>query len=254
MKKLALLIALIPALAGAESLRYLPVGRPGHLPILGDLAYFSSGGTFTGGTVLNATTFSSTVTLNGTPSAIAAGLIEAPNGSAAAPSIVSSNFTTTGMFFPSAQQVDLSVSGVSFLDINGTQGAIRIKASQLLGWSSGDPSNTNLAFYWQPDHVGALRWVSTNSAPTVTANCGTSPTVTGNDGLFKLNVGTGGTATTCTITFNIAWGSAPSCFVNDETSQAVTTTAAPSTGTVILTATAAWTASSILDVKCERPN
>ena len=60
-------------------------------------------------------------------------------------------------------------------------------------------------------------FVYKGTAPTVTAACGTAPSVTGNDSAGVLNVGTGGTATTCTVTFANTWTTTPHCFVQDET-------------------------------------
>ena len=89
------------------------------------------------------------------------------------------------------------------------------------------------------------------AAPTVTAGCGTSPTVTGNDSAFVLNVGTGAPGTTCTITFNKAWGTAPHCFTTDQTASAtVITSATPGTSTVVLNTPNAWAASAKIDVMC----
>jgi len=99
------------------------------------------------------------------------------------------------------------------------------------------------------DDPGHLRFPG-RGTPTVTAACGTSPTVTGSDHAFQLNVGTGGAATTCTVTFNQAWGFKPVCVVSDETNQVISTTAVPASATIVFTASAAWTGSSILDVIC----
>lgn len=100
------------------------------------------------------------------------------------------------------------------------------------------------------DQNGHVIYKGSQVAPTVTAGCGSSPTVVGSDVVGQLNVGTGGVATTCTITFNKTWTTVPKCFVQDETSQATTTTVAPTATTMVLTATVAWTASSKIDYFC----
>lgn len=88
------------------------------------------------------------------------------------------------------------------------------------------------------------------TAPTITAGCGGTPTVVGSDVTGQVNVGTGGAATTCTVTFNQTWTTAPHCFIQDETSQIVSTSVASTATAMVLTATVAWTASSKLDYFC----
>jgi hypothetical protein len=89
----------------------------------------------------------------------------------------------------------------------------------------------------------------TGTAPAVTANCGTSPSVTGSDQAGKLNVGTGGTATTCTLTFAVAFTAAPACVANNETTTQLIR-ATSTTTTLVLTAAAAFTASDVLSYIC----
>jgi len=90
----------------------------------------------------------------------------------------------------------------------------------------------------------------TGTAPTVTANCGTSPVVSGNDSIGSLNVGTGGTATTCTLTFNVTWTNAPVCVVvgvGAAFSGYVSTT----TSTLVITGSSAFAASQVVAWECE---
>jgi len=56
---------------------------------------------------------------------------------------------------------------------------------------------------------------NTTTTPVVSA-CGTSPSVSGYDGQGEITVGTGGIATSCTITFGKAWTTAPTCSVYNE--------------------------------------
>lgn len=89
----------------------------------------------------------------------------------------------------------------------------------------------------------------TGTAPAVTANCGTSPSVLGSDMAGKLNVGTGGSATTCTLTFAVAYTVAPACVANNETTTQLIR-ATSTTTTLVLTAAAAFTASDIISYIC----
>lgn len=89
----------------------------------------------------------------------------------------------------------------------------------------------------------------TQVTPPGISACGTSPSLTGTDVAGKATVGTGGVATSCTITFNQAWSSAPICFVNDE-SAIIAVQAVPTTTTLTLSATLAFAASTVLDYHC----
>lgn len=54
---------------------------------------------------------------------------------------------------------------------------------------------------------------STTNTPALTS-CGTTPTIVGNDTVGKLTTGSG--ATTCTMTFNIAYNVAPACVLQEQ--------------------------------------
>lgn len=89
--------------------------------------------------------------------------------------------------------------------------------------------------------------------PTITAGCGTSPSIVsgGTDNRFQINVGTGATATSCTVTFNAAFSYVPACVANSEVAGApVATKAIPATGSVVVSVSAAWAASTLVDVLC----
>jgi hypothetical protein len=87
-------------------------------------------------------------------------------------------------------------------------------------------------------------------APTV-SSCGTSPSVVGNNTAGTITVGTGGTATSCLLTFATtpAWTNAPHCFVNDQ-SAIISVQAVPTATTVTFNATLAFAASTLLDYHC----
>lgn len=73
------------------------------------------------------------------------------------------------------------------------------------------------------------------TAPTV-GTCGTSPTIAGNNDVFRVTIGTGGTASACTVTFATtpAWDNAPICQCTDETT-ALDIQVQPTTTAVVLT-------------------
>lgn len=71
--------------------------------------------------------------------------------------------------------------------------------------------------------------------PTLSA-CGTSPTISGNDNSGTITIGTA-TPSACTLTFNIAWPNAVSCYFVDRT----TATANPGRPTSVTTTAITWT-------------
>jgi len=91
-----------------------------------------------------------------------------------------------------------------------------------------------------------------NKAPTIASGFGSSPSVTASNGanVFDVNVGTGGAATTGTMTMPAA-ATGWACMVNDITTNAKTTfQSGGSTTSVVVTATAAWSASDHLRFVC----
>ena len=84
------------------------------LPVLGDVQSvgFGSGGSFTGGTVANASTFSSAVTFSSTTST--AGAADFAAGTAAAPGIAWTadlDGSGTGFYRPAANEVGMAING-----------------------------------------------------------------------------------------------------------------------------------------------
>ncbi len=81
------------------------------------------------------------------------------------------------------------------------------------------------------DHAGHLK--TTGTAPTVTA-CGSSPgAVAGTDVNGRVTIGTSASSS-CTVTFAVAYATAPVCTVVDETA-ATALKAAPTTTTIVIT-------------------
>lgn len=98
-------------------------------------------------------------------------------------------------------------------------------------------------------NVSTLLFGST--APTISSGFGTSPSIASNNGTttFRVNVGTGGTATTGTVgmpTASTGWN----CVVQDFTNNTVTRQTGGTTTSVVVTAAAAWAASDILIFNC----
>lgn len=95
---------------------------------------------------------------------------------------------------------------------------------------------------------GATKHLSnTGTAPTITAGGGTSPAIVGKDQAFTVTIGTGGIATSFTVTFNNAFSNAPPANANSDT-DIVALKVVTTTTTVVVTATAPFTAGSKVHV------
>lgn len=81
------------------------------------------------------------------------------------------------------------------------------------------------------------------------SSCGTSPSISGTDTAGAVTVGTGGVATSCTLTFGQAWSSTPHCIVNYQGAITVVS-AVPTTTTVVFSSTAPFVAGSLVDYIC----
>jgi hypothetical protein len=89
------------------------------------------------------------------------------------------------------------------------------------------------------------------TAPTISSGFGTSPSIASNNfsSTFRVNVGTGGVATSGVVglpTASNGWN----CVVQDLSTNVVTRQTASNTTTVTVTAASAWTASDILIFIC----
>jgi hypothetical protein len=89
-----------------------------------------------------------------------------------------------------------------------------------------------------------------NGAPSIAAaQCGTNGSVAGNDHSMFVTVGTGGSATTCGVSFGNTWTTAPVCIVQSDTDK-VSYSITTSTTIVSAVAAAAFTQSSHLNFIC----
>lgn len=88
--------------------------------------------------------------------------------------------------------------------------------------------------------------------PTINSGFGASPSILtgGTLAAFRVNVGTGGAATSGVINTNVTATNGWNCQVADQTTNVSTRQSASTTTTVTLTGAAAWTASDILLVNC----
>ena len=106
---------------------------------------------------------------------------------------------------------------------------------------------------------GALAFSS--ATPTISSGFGTTPSVTtGTARAFRVNVGTGGTASTGVVAMNATAVTGWACNVDDITTPATEATRQTNTSTTTVTVVnydrttgieAAWTASDILQFNCQ---
>jgi hypothetical protein len=119
--------------------------------------------------------------------------------------------------------------------VNGSSGNIQLFVGDISG--SGTRGTIQLN-----GHI-----VSQGTAPSVSA-CGTgSPSVAGNDIAGRITVG-GGAVTSCLLTFNEIWGTAPVCFLDDQ-SAALAMAGVATTSTLTVTAGSSF-GSGILGYHC----
>lgn len=156
--------------------------------------------------------------------------VYATNGTAAAPSMSFASETNTGWYRAGAGNLAAAVGGTSIVSIG--VGGVTLNSSgsayQLTGKS----------------FVIA-------TAPTISSGFGASPSIVSSNGTatFRVNVGTGGAATSGVIglpTATTGWN----CTAVDITNNTVTRQTSDTTTTATVTAAAAWAASDVLLFQC----
>lgn len=92
-----------------------------------------------------------------------------------------------------------------------------------------------------------------SAAPTISSGFGTSPSIVSSNGscTFRVNVGTGGAATSGVVALGATAATGWNCLVIDTTNNTVTRQTADTTTTSTVTAAAAWAASDVLIYQCE---
>lgn len=91
--------------------------------------------------------------------------------------------------------------------------------------------------------------IDSGNVPTIASGGGTTPSIVGTDNAFRVTVGTGGTASTVTITFATAWTNAPMVVASHQ-GAVLPLKCAASTTQVQIDASSAFTAGSAIDVIC----
>ena len=137
-------------------------------------------------------------------------------------------------------------NNVAYLNFTGSTvpaNGIYLPAANTLGFAA------NTTLFYRMDPTGHM--ISTGTAPTMGA-CGTSPSIVGTDEAMVVTVGSGGSATTCAVTWaTAATTNAPVCSVINDTDRVAYSTVETTT-TITITATAAFTAGSKFKIRCKR--
>ncbi len=136
-----------------------------------------------------------------------------------------------------------SVSG------SATSGKIAFATGNSPDGTSGDYTITIGASTVSRGHLGVDGHIHTLGVSPGVSSCGSSPSIVGNDIAGRITVGTGGLATSCTITFNQAWASDPICIVADESTSILLKPAA-TTGTLVISGALAFGAGDKLVYHC----
>jgi len=130
------------------------------------------------------------------------------------------------------------VGGNVYIDLNGTTTAANIQVS------------TNAIYWYKLNGKGKhITVLDSGNRPTILSGGGTSPGITGSDNAFQITVGSGGSATTITVTFNKAWVNAPMVMAQHH-GASLPLYCSASTTTVQIDATTAFTAGGKIDVFC----
>lgn len=125
---------------------------------------------------------------------------------------------------------------------NGLGGVIDVRA-QLSG-SGTSTLPTIFRFSGTTKHA-----VSMGTVPAITSDGGTSPSLVGTDHSFTITVGSGGIATTVTVTFGRPWTKVPQCVANHQ-GAILALRCVPTLTTVVIDAATAFTAGGLIDVIC----
>lgn len=184
------------------------------------------------------------------------------DGSQSAPSLSFASSTNSGISWDGASAIQFSRAGnlalvlqnngqalfpagaannPSVTDQNSSSGGLFWPDTTTLGITA---ANSAVA-YFKSKHI-----VHKGTAPTITTGGGTSPSIVGRDEAFAVTIGTGGIATSFEVTFNVAFTTnAPVCVACSDT-DIVALKVQPLTNKVTITATAPFTAGSIVNVIC----
>jgi hypothetical protein len=174
------------------------------------------------------------------------------DGSVGEPSLTFYAANTSGFYR------DTTNSGIGIAAGGSHTGTFNAQGLLMGAGSSSAPSvtdvtNKNAGLYWPGSHQLGLRGQLNHSdggtAPSVTANCGSGPSLVGTNSVMRITVGSGGSDTSCTITFGTPYVNAPACTANNNTDK-VGYAVTPSTTAVIITGPSAITAGSQINVIC----
>ena len=167
---------------------------------------------------------------------IAGGTAGFADGTSANPSIAFAAAPTTGFYRTSGDSIGLSTGGSPRMRFSGT-GSLLLTGGIFVASTGADLSTGTPLF--------------SPTAPTISSGFGTSPSIVSSNGsiTFRINVGTGGVATSGVVGLPTA-PSGWNCIVQDMTNNTATRQTASTTTTATFTAAAAWAASDILVAQC----
>lgn len=170
-------------------------------------------------------------------------------------------YTTPSSFNCAICITDSANASEAYISANHTSGTNRFKftgdgsaniyyqSSLVQNWASG--SGTVFMSLGTTGILTTRHILASGTAPTITSGFGTSPAITGADESATVTIGTGGIATTGTVTFGTAYTTnIPNCIANDNTT-ILATQSAPTLTTVVITAATPWTAGDKIAILCK---
>lgn len=134
---------------------------------------------------------------------------------------------------------EVKYQGTSLFTVGGTN-VTNVKGNRLI-------NATGLSAMEINGDMSGRHYLGTGNTPSVAGSCGTSPSITGKDSFLKITTGTVA-PTSCTVTFSVAFATAPVCTANAQTTTTPLNIA--TTTTTVIVSSAALTAGEVLYVSC----
>ena len=92
--------------------------------------------------------------------------------------------------------------------------------------------------------------LASGTAPTIASGFGTSPAIAGGDQSISITIGSGGVATSGTVTLGTAYTNAPNCVAGDNTSLVQTRVSATTTTLTVSSGATPWGAGDVISIIC----
>jgi hypothetical protein len=160
---------------------------------------------------------------------------------------VNSAFGSNGWVMPTSYSMAWGSFSAAGTNVTGDISVDR-DAAGILGIYNGTAAGTTAANYRD---IRSRHALGGGTVPVFASGFGTSPVVSGSDDSITVNVGTGGVATSGTVTFGTAYTNAPNCVAGDNSSLVQTRASASTTTLTLSSGATPWGASDLVSVICK---